>query len=260
MMCGTQRGGGEAGTTTTVSPPVLPRAPVAPVSPVDPVAPVSPVDPVAPVPPADPVVPVDPVDPVAPVAPAGPGTATTAAGVTTVGLSHALNASAITTAENTIEYFMRIPFDCLTKTAHLDRFAATWSCRSKLPHIRVQFRSLTHITGIQVARCSRSKARCERKSRRRFPRNSLKMSFATGPAWGACGNMFPHLKHLLRGRSRMTGTALGLGEYEQSRWEGEGPAPFTVRSFCKGSYVCWRTELPERTGNNCAVPAGSFPP
>jgi len=53
----------------------------------------------------------DPVDPVAPVGPAGPGTGavTTAAGVTTVGLSHALKASAISTAENAIEYFMRIP-------------------------------------------------------------------------------------------------------------------------------------------------------
>jgi hypothetical protein len=118
------------------------------------------VDPVAPVPPADPVEPVEPVEPVDPVAPvapagpgtAGPGTATTAAGVTTVGLSHALNASAITTAENTIEYFMRIPFDCLTKTAHLDRSAATWSCSSKVRHIRGQFRSLTHITGFWVAR------------------------------------------------------------------------------------------------------------
>jgi hypothetical protein len=72
--------------------------------------------------PVAPVDPVDPVDPVAPVGPAGPGTAgpgtgtaTTAAGVTTVGLSHALNASATNTAENTIENFMRIPFNCLTK-------------------------------------------------------------------------------------------------------------------------------------------------
>lgn len=60
-------------------------------------------------------------DPVAPVGPAGPGagTVTTAAGVTTGGLSHALKASAISTAENAIGYFMRIPFDCSTKTAHL---------------------------------------------------------------------------------------------------------------------------------------------
>jgi hypothetical protein len=96
--------------------PVFPVDPVAPVFPVDPVEPVSPADPVAPVLPVDPV---DPVDPVAPVGPAGPGTGTvtTAGGVTTVGLSHALNASAISAAENTIEYFMRIPFDCLTKTA-----------------------------------------------------------------------------------------------------------------------------------------------
>ena len=50
----------------------------------------------------------DPVDPMAPVWPAGPGigTVTTAAGFTTVGLSHALNASAISSAENTVEYFM----------------------------------------------------------------------------------------------------------------------------------------------------------
>src|ERR1019366_7708556 len=75
-----------------------------------------------------------PVDPVAPVGPAGlgTGTVTTAAGVTTVGLSHALNASTISAAENTIEYFMRIPFDCLTKTAHLDSFAATWCYSSKV--------------------------------------------------------------------------------------------------------------------------------
>jgi hypothetical protein len=52
---------------------------------------------------------------VAPVAPAGPGTATTAAG-----LSHALNASTISTAENVIEYFMEFPFDCWMKTARLN--------------------------------------------------------------------------------------------------------------------------------------------
>jgi hypothetical protein len=68
-----------------------------------------------------PVDPVDPVEPVAPVGPAGPGTVTTVAGVTTVGRSHALKASAISTAENTIEYFMRIPFHCLMKTAWLTR-------------------------------------------------------------------------------------------------------------------------------------------
>jgi hypothetical protein len=108
-----------AGTTTMVSPPVLPRLPVAPVSPVFPVAPVSPVFP---------VFPVAPVDPVAPVAPAGPGTGVgtviTVAGATTAGrMSHALNVSAISTAENNIEYFIGIPLDWLTKTAHLDRFA-----------------------------------------------------------------------------------------------------------------------------------------
>jgi hypothetical protein len=60
----------------------------------------------------------DPIDPGAPDGPAGPetGTVTTAAGFTTVGLSHALKASAISIAENTIEYFMRIPFSRLTKT------------------------------------------------------------------------------------------------------------------------------------------------
>lgn len=60
----------------------------------------------------------DPVDPVAPVGPAGPetGTVTTAAGFTTLGLSHALKASAISIVENTIEYFMRIPFNRLTTT------------------------------------------------------------------------------------------------------------------------------------------------
>jgi hypothetical protein len=60
---------------------------------------------------------VDPVAPVAPVAPAGPGTAgpgTTTTGATAVlGQSHALNASAVTTAKNTIETFMGIPFECL---------------------------------------------------------------------------------------------------------------------------------------------------
>ena len=90
----------------------------------------------------------EPVDPEATVGPAGPGTGTvtTAAGVTTVGLSHALSASAIITAENTIEYFMRIPFDCLTKTGHLDRIAATRSCSSKVRRIRVRFRSLARLT------------------------------------------------------------------------------------------------------------------
>ena len=59
---------------------------------------------------------------------AGPGTETvaTGAGFTIVGLSHALKASDISTAGNTIEYFMRIPFNRLTKAACLDRFAATW--------------------------------------------------------------------------------------------------------------------------------------
>jgi hypothetical protein len=103
--------------------------------------------PVAPVFPVAPFSACAPVAPVAPVAPAGPG------GVTTVvvGLSHALNASAITAADNTIEYFMRIPFDCLTKTAHLDRFAANWSCSPKVRHFHVQFRTLAYITLLQSA-------------------------------------------------------------------------------------------------------------
>ncbi len=68
----------------------------------------------------------DPLDPTAPVGPAGVGTGsvTAAGGFTTVGLSHALNASAISNAENTIEYFIRIPFHRLTKTVHLERFSA----------------------------------------------------------------------------------------------------------------------------------------
>ena len=101
----TQRGGFVAGTTSTVSPPVFPRSPVAPVFPVLPVAPVSPVDPGAPVMPVDPVF---PVNPGAPVGPAGPGvvTVTAGVGVTGAGLLHAPSASAISTDENAIEYFM----------------------------------------------------------------------------------------------------------------------------------------------------------
>ena len=60
----------------------------------------------------------DPLDPTAPVVPAGAG------GFTTVGLSHALKVKDISAAENIIEYFMRIPFYCLMKAVHLDRFAA----------------------------------------------------------------------------------------------------------------------------------------
>lgn len=78
-------------------------------SPVLPVSPLLPVDPVAP------VLPVAPVSPVEPAGPAGPGTATTVAGVTTVGLSHALNANAIAAAVNTIEYFMGIPLSVVGK-------------------------------------------------------------------------------------------------------------------------------------------------
>jgi hypothetical protein len=77
---------------------------------------------VAPVDPVDPVYPVDPVAPDAPVGPAGPGTGTgtvTTAGGTTTALSQALNASTVSIAENSIEYFMRIPLDCVTTAAHI---------------------------------------------------------------------------------------------------------------------------------------------
>jgi hypothetical protein len=59
----------------------------------------------------------DPVEPGAPddgPAALGTGTVPTGAGFTTVGLSHALKASAINIAEYTLEYFMRIPFGRLT--------------------------------------------------------------------------------------------------------------------------------------------------
>jgi hypothetical protein len=91
-----QRCGAGAGTTTIVSPPVLPCSPVAPVEPVAPVAPFSAGMPCA---------------PVAPCGPAGPGTFTAAGGgaTTVVGLSHALNASADRAiAATTIEYLMMI--------------------------------------------------------------------------------------------------------------------------------------------------------
>jgi hypothetical protein len=69
----------------------------------------APLSPVAPVAPLVPVCPVIPVEPVAPVGPTGPGTGTvTTAGVTTVGLSQALIASAENTAAKMIEYFMKI--------------------------------------------------------------------------------------------------------------------------------------------------------
>src|SRR6185369_8519291 len=99
---------GACGTTTMVSPPVLPGSPVAPVPPVDPVCPVEPVSPV------EPVVPGAPGGPAGPGGPGtGVGTVTTAGcttvGCTTVGFSHALKASATTTAEKIAEYFILIP-------------------------------------------------------------------------------------------------------------------------------------------------------
>jgi hypothetical protein len=45
---------------------------------------------------------------------------------------------------------MRIPFDYLTKTTHLDRFAATQTYGSKVRHIRVRFRSLAYISRFHV--------------------------------------------------------------------------------------------------------------
>ena len=153
-----QRAGGAGGTITTVSPPVLPRWPWAPVSPVEPVAPVLPVfpvfpvDPVAPVSPVEPVVPVEPVDPVAPVGPAGPGTVTTAGAVTTVaGLSQALKASAIIAAETTSFNFMRIPFDCLAKTARLNGFAAAQSPSPEIRHLHRPFRTFSYIEPFQAS-------------------------------------------------------------------------------------------------------------
>jgi hypothetical protein len=83
----------------------------------------------------------DPVDPMVPVGPAGAG-----AGAITVGLSHALNANTISTAENAIENFMRIPFNGLMKTAHLDTSAATRRPSSNIRDTRLQFRSLAHTT------------------------------------------------------------------------------------------------------------------
>src|SRR5450756_1256082 len=97
-----QRGGAGTGTTTIAPPPVLPCSPLAPSAPVEPVEPVEPVAPVSPF---------SAGAPVAPCGPAGPGTATTAAGaegVTTVGRSHALNASADSAATTTIKYLMMI--------------------------------------------------------------------------------------------------------------------------------------------------------
>jgi hypothetical protein len=38
----------------------------------------------------------------------------------------------------------------------------------------------------------------------------------------------------------------------------DGSIPGQIQTLF--SYVRWRTEFPERTGNNLAVPAGSFPP
>lgn len=138
----TNQRAGAAGTTTTVSPPVLPRSPVAPalpVAPVVPVAPVSPVEPVAPGRPVDPDAPVAPVGPAGPGTATGTGTATTAAGATTVGLSHALKATPDSNAESTIEYFMKFPLLEVEKVdmAHRTAVATTpdWryaqsACRS----------------------------------------------------------------------------------------------------------------------------------
>ncbi len=102
-----------SGTSTMVSPPVLPFSPLAPSAPIIPVEPVEPVIPVEPVAPVAPVSPFSAGAPGAPCGPAGPGTGTTtagggAAGTTTVGRSHALNVSAENAATTAIEYFMSI--------------------------------------------------------------------------------------------------------------------------------------------------------
>ena len=80
------------------------------------------VEPVIPVEPVAPVAPVSPFSagaPGAPCGPAGPGTGTTtggrAAGTTTVGRSHALNASADNAATTAIEYLMSIFPKCRTR-------------------------------------------------------------------------------------------------------------------------------------------------
>ena len=117
-----QRCGAGAGTITIVSPPVLPFSPLAPSEPVIPVEPVMPVEPVIPVEPVAPVSPFSAGAPGAPCGPAGPGTGTAttgagAGGTTTVPRSHALNASADTTAANTIEYLMMILPMCRIETA-----------------------------------------------------------------------------------------------------------------------------------------------
>ena len=108
---------GAAGTTTTVSPPVLPCSPLTPSAPIIPVDPVIPVEPVIPVGPVEPIIPVAPVSPFSAVAPAGPcgpagpgtGTVTAAAGAagtTTVARSHAPKTKTDSAAATTIEYFM----------------------------------------------------------------------------------------------------------------------------------------------------------
>jgi hypothetical protein len=87
---------------------------------------------------------------VAPAGPAGPGTGTVtiAAGVTTVGRSHALKANAANTAENTIEYFMNIPFDCLTKTATWTDLRAPGDAGMNICHIGAPLCSPARITAI----------------------------------------------------------------------------------------------------------------
>jgi hypothetical protein len=76
------------------------------------------VAPVAPVGPGtatvEPVEPVAPVDPVAPVGPAGPGTTTVVGGVTVV-FSQAARPSIVTSAANSIEYFMKNPLEKMKK-------------------------------------------------------------------------------------------------------------------------------------------------
>ena len=124
---------------TTVLPPLFPGSPEAPVLPVEPVEPVAPVSPVAPFSACAPVA------PVAPVGPAGPGAGTTTAGVTTVGLSHALNVRAVSTAVNNIEYFMEFPLFGLTKAVPL-RVSSYLGMPANMLQIFLRFCSLGHIT------------------------------------------------------------------------------------------------------------------
>ena len=72
----------------------------------------------------------------------------TVAGTTSTGLSQALNASAISAADTTVEYFMRIPLDSLNKTAHFDLPAVAENHGTQIPGIRALVGSLEHIVPV----------------------------------------------------------------------------------------------------------------